>query len=90
MPRQVDIPAQVVFEDLRTIEEVPNLLVNVMVGKTDSTGEFIVPQQYSNYIIDGANYTELNGPPTSWAPDKPTGTYRNQDLWHFIDILRSE
>jgi hypothetical protein len=90
MPRQVDIPAQVVFEDLRTIEEVPNLLVNVMVGKTDSSGEFIVPQQYSNYIIDGANYTELNGPPTSWAPDKPTGTYRNEDLWHFIDLLRGE
>jgi hypothetical protein len=90
MPRQIDIPAQVVYEDFRTIEEVPNSLVNVLVGKTDSTGEFIVPQQYQNYIIDGDNYTELNGPPTSWAPDKPTGTYRNQDLWHFIDILRSE
>jgi hypothetical protein len=90
MPRQVDIPAQVVYEDFRTIEEVPNTLVNVMVGKTDSSGEFIVPQQFSNYIIDGDNYTELNGPPTSWAPDKPTGTYRNQDLWHFIDILRSK
>jgi hypothetical protein len=90
MPRQIDIPAQVVYEDFRTIEEVPNSLVNVLVGKTHSTGEFIVPQQYQNYIIDGDNYTELNGPPTSWAPDKPTGTYRNQDLWHFIDILRSE
>lgn len=90
MPRQIDIPAQVVYEDFRTIEEVPNSLVNVLIGKTDSTGEFIVPQQYQNYIIDGDNYTELNGPPTSWAPDKPTGTYRNQDLWHFIDILRSE
>ena len=90
MPRQIDIPAQVVYEDFRTIEEVPNVLVNVMIGKTDSTGEFIVPQQFLNFVIDGDNYTELNGPPTSWAPDKPTGTYRNQDLWHFIDILRSE
>lgn len=90
MPRQVDIPAQVVYEDFRTIEEVPGLLVNVMVGKTDSFGEFIVPQQFSNFIIDGANYEELNGPPTSWAPDKPDGTYRNQDLWHFVDLLRGE
>ena len=90
MPRQVDIPAQVVYEDFRTIEEIPNVLVNVMVGKTDDTGEFIVPQQYQNFIIDGANYIELNGPPTSWAPDKPDGTYRNQDLWHFIDLLRGE
>ena len=89
MPRIIDIPAQVVYEDIRTIEEVPGISVNVMVGKTDSTGEFIVPQQFSLYMIDGANYVELNGPPTSWAPDKPTGTYRNQDLWHFIDILRA-
>jgi hypothetical protein len=89
MPRLIDIPAQVVYEDIRTIEEIPNTLVNVMVGKTDTNGEFLVPQQYQNYIIDGDNYTELNGPPTSWAPDKPTGTYRNQDLWHFIDILRA-
>ena len=88
MPRQIDIPAETVYEDIRTIEEVPSISVNVMVGKTDSTGTFIVPQQYNLYMIDGANYTELNGPPTSWAPDKPTGTYRNQDLWHFIDILR--
>lgn len=90
MPRQIDIPAQVVYEDIRSIEEVPSISVNVMVGKTDSTGDFIVPQQFSLYMIDGANYVELNGPPTSWAPDKPDGTYRNEDLWHFIDILRGE
>jgi len=90
MPRQIEIPAQFVYEDIRSIEEVPGISVNVMVGKTDSTGEFIVPQQFSLYMIDGANYVELNGPPTSWAPDKPDGTYRNEDLWHFIDILRGE
>lgn len=90
MPRQIEIPAQFVYEDIRSIEEVPGISVNVMVGKTDSTGDFIVPQQFSLYMIDGANYVELNGPPTSWAPDKPDGTYRNEDLWHFIDILRGE
>lgn len=90
MPRQIDIPAETVYEDIRTIEEVPSISVNVMVGKTNSTGEFIVPQQYSLYIIDGENYIELNGPPTFWASDKPTGTFRNEDLWHFIDILRGE
>lgn len=90
MPRQIDIPAQVVYEDLRTIEEVPGLSVNVLVGKTDSAGEFIVPQQYQIFIIDGDNYKELNGPPTSWAPDKPNGTYRNEDLWHYIELLRNQ
>jgi hypothetical protein len=89
MPREIDIPAQQVYEDLRTIEEVPGISVRVSVGKTDSAGEFIVPQAYELYMIDGDMYTELNGPPTSWAPDKPDGTYRNQDLWHFIDILRN-
>lgn len=90
MPRQIDIPAQVVYEDLRTIEEVPGLSVNVLVGKTDSAGEFIVPQQYQIFIIDGDNYKELNGPPTEWSPDKPTSTYRNEDLWHYIELLRNQ
>lgn len=89
MPREIDIPAQQVYEDLRTIEEVPGISVRVAVGKTDSSGEFIVPQQYELYMIDGDMYTELNGPATEWAPDKPDGTFRNQDLWHFIDILRN-
>jgi hypothetical protein len=89
MPREIDIPAQQVYEDLRTIEEVPGISVRVSVGKTTSTGEFIVPQAYELYMIDGDMYTELNGPPTSWAPDKPDGTFRNDDLWHFIDILRN-
>lgn len=89
MPREIDIPAQQVYEDIRSIEEIPPLSVMVMVGKTDASGEFLVPQAFSIYMIDGDMYTELNGPPQSWAPDKPDGTYRNEDLWHFIDILRN-
>jgi len=89
MPRESNIPAQQVFEDIRAIEEVPPQSVMVMVGKTTESGEFIVPQAYEMYMIQGDMYTELNGPPTSWAPDKPDGTFRNQDLWHFIDILRN-
>lgn len=89
MPREIDIPAQQVYEEIRSIEEIPPQSVMVMVGKTDASGEFLVPQAFSIYMIEGDNYTELNGPPTAWAPDKPDGTYRNQDLWHFIDILRN-
>lgn len=89
MPREIQIPAQQVFEDIRSIEEVPPQSVRVMVGKTDLNGEFIVPQSFEIYMIEGDNYTELNGPPQSWATDKPNGTYRNSDLWHFIDILRN-
>lgn len=87
MPREINIPAETIFQEIRTIEEVPNISVRVLVGQTDADGEFVVPQQYTSYLIDGENYIELNGPPASWSPDKPTGTYRNQDLWHFIDLL---
>lgn len=88
MPREVNIPAETIYEDIRTIEEVPSQSVSVVVGQTDSTGTFIVPQQYRTYVIEGDNYAELNGPPTPALPDKPDGTYRNQDLWYFIDLLK--
>jgi hypothetical protein len=88
MPREINIPAETIFEDIRTIEEVPNQTVSVVVGQTDSAGEFIVPQQYRTYVIEGENYIALNGAPTANYPDKPDGTYRNQDLWYFIDLLK--
>ena len=88
MPREIDIPAETIYEDIRTIEEVPNQSVSVVVGQTDSAGVFLVPQQYRTYVIEGENYTELNGPPTTWSPDKPDGTYRNSDLWYFVDLLK--
>jgi hypothetical protein len=89
MPRQINIPTQQVYEDLRTIEEVPGISVRVFVGKTNSNGEFIVPQTYESYMIDEDLYAELIGPSTNWAPDKPSGTYRNEDLWHYIDLQRN-
>jgi hypothetical protein len=91
MPRDVTIPAETIYEDIQSLQEYPEQqIVRVVVGVTDAQGVFLVPQQFKAYEIYGDMYTELVGPPTSWAPDKPTGTYRNQDLWHFIDILRSE
>jgi hypothetical protein len=87
--REINIPAQQVFEEIKSIEEIPPHSVMVMVGKTNENGEFIVPQAFEIYMIEGDNYTELNGPPQAWATEKPTGTYRNSDLWHFIDILRN-
>lgn len=87
--REINIPAQQVFEEIRSIEEIPPISVMVMTGKTDLNGEFIIPQAFEIYMIEGEMYRELNGPPQSWATDKPDGTYRNEDLWHFIDILRN-
>lgn len=90
MPREVTIPAQNLREEIAVVEEAIGVYVRVTVGvlKPDNTFDLSLP--IKEYRITDEYLTELNGPPTEWAPDKPNGTYRNQDLWHFIDILRNE
>jgi hypothetical protein len=90
MPREVNIPAETVYEEIQSLQEFPeDQLVRVVVGVTDVNGTFLVPQQFKVYEIYGANYVELNSANPSWDPAKPAGTYFNDDLWHFIDILRN-
>lgn len=89
MPRQVDIPAQVVYETIVYIEELPNTWVRASVGKTDATGNLLPNQTAERYTIEGDNLTELLSGNPAWSPNKPAGTYDNEDLWHFIDILRT-
>ena len=88
MPRQVTIPAETIYEEIQSLQEFPEeQLVTVIVGVTDAEGVFIVPQQFKTYQITGDMYTELNSANPSWDPAKPAGTYYNDDLWHFIDLL---
>jgi hypothetical protein len=54
--REINIPAQQVFEEIKSIEEIPPHSVMVMVGKTNQNGEFIVPQAFEIYMIEGDNY----------------------------------
>jgi hypothetical protein len=89
MPREITIPAETVYEEIQSLNEFPEQqIVRVVVGVTDAEGVFIVPQQFQTYEIYGDMYIELNSANPSWDPTKPAGTYFNQDLWHFIDILR--
>lgn len=91
MPREFTIPPQFVREEIRSLEELPAIgAVQVMVGLIDGAGAFIQPQNFTTYVIEGANYRALVGEPAAWAPDKPAGTYRNEDLWHFVDLLRAK
>jgi len=90
MSRTVNIPASTVTEAIGLINETPGVCVSFLVGAVDQNGEFIIGQQFDSFTVSGADYTELNGPPTSWAPDKPTGTYRNDDLWHYVDLQRAK
>lgn len=88
MPRQVNIPAETIYEEIQSLQEFPEeQLVRIIVGVTDVNGTFLVPQQYKVYNISGDMYTELNSANPSWNPNKPAGTYFNDDLWHFIDLL---
>jgi hypothetical protein len=51
-------------------------------GQTNSmTGEVIKADQL--------DYTELMSANPSWAPNKPVGVFRQEDLWHFVDLIRS-
>ena len=88
MARDVTIPSQTFTEEIALVEEAVGVYVRVMVGvlKSDNTFDTNIPAK--EYRIVGDNLAELNGPPTAWSPDKPNGTYRNEDLWHFIDLLK--
>lgn len=50
-----------------------------------------VVQSMTGLVIreDRLDYTELMIANPSWAPNKPAGTFRKEDLWHFIDLIRS-
>ena len=88
MNRTVTIPSTTVTEAINDIQEIPGILVRFLVGKVDADGNWIMGQTFETFIVDNDDYKELNGSPTSWAPDKPTGTYRNDDLWHYVDKQR--
>jgi hypothetical protein len=89
MSRTITIPSTTVTEAINDIQEIPGLQVRFLVGIVDQNGNFIIGQNFQIFIVSGEQYTELNGPPLSWCPDKPTGTYRNDDLWHYVDLQRN-
>ena len=86
MAREITIPASTFIEEIQSLEEfAAEKFVRVVVGKVDQDGIFVMPQQFRTYIIKNADYEELNSANPSWNPEKPAGTYFNDDLWHFID-----
>lgn len=88
MPRQTTIPSKTITEEIRAIEDYTNEKVRVTVGSVDENGVFIHPQNFEVYDIVGDDYAELVSDGPEWAPGKPAGTYRRDDLWRFIDKLR--
>ena len=87
--RTTTIPSSTITEDINFINENPGISVMFTVGKKEESGNWVIGQNFEQFTITGEQYTELNGPPLSWCPDKPTGTYRNDDLWHYVDLQRN-
>lgn len=92
--RTVTIPAVSFCEEIFTLQEYPGDKVtpghvNVEVRRCNEEGVFL-PGASTSFQIEGDMYEMLVGDGQGWAqPDKPVGTYRNEDLWYFIDHIRA-
>lgn len=62
--------------------------VRVSIATVDVNGKIVSPN-FKSYVIERGDYAKLTGPVTPDLPGKPAGTYRNEDLWFFIDQQRS-
>jgi hypothetical protein len=93
--RRVEIPARVYYEEITSLEEFPGRgpdqpgLVRVFVRRTNEIGDFL-PGAALSYTIEGEMYNMLVGDGVGWAEfGKPVGTFRNEDLWYFVDLIRN-
>lgn len=82
MTRQVTIPAQTGIEEIAAIEEIPGKYVRVRVRVVDNEGNELPVSTSTYFHIEGDNLTQL-------LTSKPGNTYANEDLWPFIDAMRS-
>jgi hypothetical protein len=80
--RNVTVPQSAAVETINDFTEYPGRSVTVRVFRDGDP--------HSSYLIDGAEYQQLLGDGAGWAaPGKPLGTFRNEDLWYFIDHKRA-
>lgn len=91
MSRDVTIPQQSYTEDFMVLEELPGSRVRVVVGIRRPDGKSFDVERYrpQEYTISDDDFELLTGPETELLPGKPAGTYRNQDLWYFVDKQRN-
>lgn len=103
--REITIPSRTVFEDIQSFSHTIGISVDVLVGICDENGTFEpqvfdriliqdVPERRNR--ITGellapaiTDYTDLMSANPDWAPGKPAGSFRQDDLWIFIDLIRS-
>jgi hypothetical protein len=93
MSYTITVPQRELRLEIKSIEELPPMagnlgVITIRVGAVDTDGQWVDSYDTQTVQIDGARYDVLvaDSPP-DWAPDKPAGTYRNADLWHYITEL---
>ena len=85
--------AQELEEDIRLVahEQGRGVAVHVAVvtrREPDGTPVWSEEHPEETYWIGGDDYAELMAAAPAWAPNKPAGTWRREDLWRFIDKIR--
>lgn len=81
---------QATIEEILSINENKQMrFINVVVGyKVDEVSDFI--QNVNDiYEIVGDNYDLLMSENPEFAEGKPQNEYREADVWHIIDLIRS-
>lgn len=88
MGRNVTLPAVSGIEEVVSITEYPGRLVRFTVAVVNSDGVIVDTNRAEHYELAGGDFVELLSYNPVWAPGKPAGTYRNEDLWVFVDRKR--
>ncbi len=88
--RTISIPARTAKLEIIALEERPaDRIVNVTIAAVDEAGLPVNGFPSRMVQIDGKAYDMLvdDHEGNELLPGKPPGTYRNEDLWYFIEVL---
>jgi hypothetical protein len=88
MGRQVTLPAVEATEEIISLLEYPGKMVRFNVGLVDENGVLTNPERVESYELIDDEFAELMSESPAWAQGKPANTYRNEDLWVFVDRRR--
>jgi hypothetical protein len=88
--REIGVIQQSISEDITYYEHSIGGNVKVLVRKYSIQDNIVTTLDTSNlYMVHGTDYEELMSANPPWSPQKPAGVFRKEDLWHFVDLIRS-
>lgn len=88
------VEARTVTQYIFRIVEVPGQQVEALVGNgvMDLVNQVLVPEDGTliNWTFRDDEYLGLLEAKPSWAPNKPAGVYRNEDIFAYIDYVKEQ